>query len=128
MKKPTVIKQQGMTCTRAEADPVLIHNNKARLIRETDSLKTLSGLFYLAGNEVRLKILYLIFHETRLCVCDLSDILEMKIPAVSQHLRKLKDMGLVKTRREGQTIFYSITEEYRYYFDIIFNRMLKYKG
>ena len=130
IKKNITVTQKGMTCTRAEADPVLIHNNKARLINEEENLKKLAGMFYLAGNEVRLKILYLIFHESqegRLCVCDLSDILEMKIPAVSQHLRKLKDMGLVKTKRERQTIYYSITETYRYYFDVFFNRLLTYK-
>ena len=127
IKKNNTFTQKGMTCTRTEADPVLIHNNKARLINEEENLKKLSGIFYLSGNKVRLKILYLIFNESRLCVCDLSDILEMKIPAVSQHLRKLKDLGLVKTKREGQTIYYSITEAYHYYFDTFFNRLLKYK-
>ncbi|MCD6202538.1 MAG: winged helix-turn-helix transcriptional regulator [Bacteroidales bacterium] len=116
-----------MTCIRADADPVLIHNNRARLIHEEENLKKLAGIFYLTGNEVRLKLLYLIFHESKLCVCDLSDILEMKIPAISQHLRKLKDLKLVKTQRKGQTIYYHINEEYHYYFDTFFNRLLRYK-
>ena len=127
INNPRIINQKGMTCTRTEADPVLIHNNKARLINEDVNLKKLAGIFYLTGNDVRLKILYLIFSENRLCVCDLSDILEMKIPAVSQHLRKLKDLGLVNTHRQGQTIYYSITEEYEYYMDNFFNRLLKYR-
>lgn len=62
----------------------------------------------LAGNEVRLKILFLIYEENELCPCDLSDILGMSIPAVSQHLRKLRDGGLIESRREGQTIFYKL--------------------
>lgn len=127
IKKPAPIAKKGMICIRADADPVLIHNNRARLIHEGENLKKLSDIFYLAGNEVRLKLLYLIFHESRLCVCDLSDILEMKIPAISQHLRKLKDLGLVKSKREGQTIYYHISEEFHYYFDTFFNRLLKYK-
>jgi DNA-binding transcriptional ArsR family regulator len=53
----------------------------------------------------------LIDSEERLCVCDLSDVLDMKIPAVSQHLRKLKDAGIVKTEREGTVIYYRISEE-----------------
>jgi ArsR family transcriptional regulator, lead/cadmium/zinc/bismuth-responsive transcriptional repressor len=62
----------------------------------------------LAGNEVRLKILYLLKHENELCPCDISDILEMSLPAVSQHLRKLKDANLIQFRKVGQTIFYSL--------------------
>jgi DNA-binding transcriptional ArsR family regulator len=65
----------------------------------------------LAGNEVRLKIVYLLEEEKELCPCDLADILGMSIPAVSQHLRKLKDGNIVETRKEGQTIYYSLTQE-----------------
>ena len=61
---------------------------------------------------MRLKILYLLFEEKRLCVCDLSDILGMNISAISQHLRKMKDRNLLETERDAQTIFYSLTTEY----------------
>jgi DNA-binding transcriptional ArsR family regulator len=77
-----------------------------------DSFDFVSSGLELATNHVRLKILFLLFEEKRLCVCDLSDILGMTIPAVSQHLRKLKDRELVEARREGQTIFYSLTKTY----------------
>jgi DNA-binding transcriptional ArsR family regulator len=49
--------------------------------------------------------------EKELCPCDLADILGMSIPAVSQHLRKLKDGNIVQTRKERQTIYYSLTQE-----------------
>ena len=114
-------------CTRTDADPVLLHNIKARLIHEEEELQKLAEIFYLSGNEVRLKILYLLFQEEKLSVCDITNILEMKIPAVSQHLRKLKDLGMVKTRRQGQTIYYSLASGYRYYFEVFFNRLLKHK-
>jgi DNA-binding transcriptional ArsR family regulator len=65
----------------------------------------------LTGNEVRLKIIYLLEEESELCPCDLADILGMTIPAVSQHLRKLKDSNIVETRKEGQTIYYTLTQE-----------------
>lgn len=68
----------------------------------------LSHLLALAGSEVRLKILFLLHAEGELCPCDLSDMLGMSVPAVSQHLRKLKDAQLVQNRREGQTIFYAL--------------------
>lgn len=40
----------------------------------------------------------------------MSDILEMSVPAILQHLRKMKDAGVVRNRREGQTLFYSLIE------------------
>jgi ArsR family transcriptional regulator, lead/cadmium/zinc/bismuth-responsive transcriptional repressor len=71
----------------------------------------LAQVMDLAGNENRLKIIYLLREENNLCVCDLSDILSMSIPAVSQHLRKLKDAQLIQARKVGQTVFYSLREE-----------------
>jgi len=108
MSKIEKINYTGSFCSRLYADPVMIHNCKAKILNMRDKIKALSDLYRLAGNEVRFKILFLIQSENRLCVCDLSDILEMKIPAVSQHLRKLKDGGILETTREGQTIYYSM--------------------
>tara|TARA_R110001632_G_scaffold202424_8_gene325507 strand:- start:92 stop:352 length:261 start_codon:yes stop_codon:yes gene_type:complete len=65
----------------------------------------------LTGNPVRLKILYLLHQEKRLCVCDISDILTMNVPAISQHLRKLKDRNLIYSEKEAQTIFYAIEKD-----------------
>ena len=127
MAEASETNNSDLSCRRTQVDPILIHNNRARLLNEGEQLEKLAGIFSLSGNTVRLKILYLLFQEERLCVCDLTDILGMKIPAVSQHLRKLKDMGMVKTKREGQTIYYSIAETYRYYFDTFFSRLLKHK-
>lgn len=47
-----------------------------------------------------------------MCPCDLSDILGMTVPAISQHLKKLKDAGLVSTDKVGQTVFYSLRSEH----------------
>ena len=66
----------------------------------------------MAGNEVRLKILYLLEEEKELCPCDLSDILGMSIPAISQHLRKLRDSNVIESRKDGQTIYYSIKADH----------------
>jgi DNA-binding transcriptional ArsR family regulator len=71
----------------------------------------LSRTLALSGNEVRLKILYLLSEEGELCPCDLSDILGMSIPAISQHLRKMKDGNILISKRTGQTIFYSLAEK-----------------
>lgn len=99
-----------MTCIRKEADPDkiskfsnVINTNKSNFARVSKQLS-------LIGNEVRLKILWLL-QQNELCVCDLSDILKMTIPAVSQHLRKLKDLEMVDFRREGKTLYYFVHPE-----------------
>ena len=99
------------TCIRLFADHEQIKSCKAKLKTAQKSFASLSNVLALAGNEVRLKIIYLLEEEKELCPCDLSDILCMSIPAVSQHLRKLKDGNIVETRKEGQTIYYSLTQD-----------------
>lgn len=100
-------------CIREVADLNQI-NRCIQILEEVDaSILKLADILKLAGNDVRLKILFLLSKEERLCPCDLSDILDMSIPAVSQHLRKLKDAGVVHTTRDGQVIFYSLDESFR---------------
>lgn len=100
------------SCIRQQADIEQINRCKDRVLELNDSFDYLSNGLELAGNTLRLKILFLLYEEKRLCVCDISDVLGMTISAVSQHLRKLKDRNLVETDREAQTIFYSLTKEY----------------
>jgi len=102
----------NISCIRQQADIKQIRRCKDRVSELNRSFDYLSNGLELAGNNVRLKILFLLYEEERLCVCDISDILGMSISAVSQHLRKLKDRKLIKTEREAQTIFYSLTKEY----------------
>ena len=103
---------ESTKCIRLFADEVQINECKKKLKANTASLSQLSKVLELAANEVRLKILYLLEEEDHLCPCDLSDILGMSIPAVSQHLRKLKDGNIIEARRDGQTIYYSLKEEH----------------
>lgn len=98
-------------CIRDVADLAQIKRCRDVLSSIQPSTEKLSDVLKLAGNDARLKILYLLNQEAQLCPCDLSDILDMSIPAVSQHLRKLKDGGLVVTQREGKVIFYSLNQE-----------------
>lgn len=103
---------ENNTCIRVLADPIQIKECKAKVKANEKSFEQLSGVLALAGNEVRLKILYLMQEEKELCPCDMSDILGMSIPAISQHLRKLKDGNVVETRKVGQTIYYSLKTEH----------------
>ncbi len=97
-------------CIRPDADKLLIDKCKKNLQKAETSFIRLSRVLSLAGDDVRMKMLYLLEEENELCVCDLADILEMTIPAVSQHLRKLKDGNILQTRRSKQTIYYSLKE------------------
>lgn len=105
-------KMANETCIRQEADITQIKNCRQKIKENSRSFIQLGQILSLAGNEVRLKILYLLEEEEELCPCDLSDILKMSIPAVSQHLRKMKDGNIVESRKAGQTIFYSLRREH----------------
>jgi DNA-binding transcriptional ArsR family regulator len=98
-------------CIRIFADKKQIKDCKTALKTAKKSFSQLSDILALAGNEARLKILYLLEEEKELCPCDLADILSMTVPAISQHLRKLKDGHIVETRKDGQTVYYSLTKE-----------------
>jgi len=97
------------SCCRLEVDTNLIEDAKARLEHYETYIEDQAKIFSLLGNEVRLKITTLFLEFERMCVCDLSDVLEMNQSPISQHLRKLKDGGVLVNKREGMTIFYSIS-------------------
>lgn len=99
------------SCIRVFADVEQIQQCKIEIDRVKPSIASVANALSLSGNEVRLKILYLLSRESKLCPCDLSDILEMTVPAISQHLKKLREGGLVTSEKVGQTVFYSLHEE-----------------
>jgi Predicted transcriptional regulators len=92
----------GPNFTKAEF--ALIKKN----LSEQRGLDALADLLAVSGNRQRLKIIYLLHAHKEMCVCDLAECLDMGTSAVSQHLRKLKDKNIVRSRREKQTIFYSL--------------------
>lgn len=99
------------TCIRVMADPVQIRECKESLEKLENPLNDLTKLFNLSGNPARMKILFLLYKESQMCPCDLSDILDMSVGGVSQHLRKLKDGGIISDKKVGQTVFYSLNAE-----------------
>tara|TARA_R110002072_G_scaffold154941_2_gene304998 strand:+ start:11700 stop:12071 length:372 start_codon:yes stop_codon:yes gene_type:complete len=100
-----------ISCTRAEANHKQLQNCMATIDKMEGNFQKISKLLSITGNEVRLKILFLLNMEKELCPCDLADILKMSVPAVSQHIRKMKDASVITARREGQTIYYSLNED-----------------
>ena len=112
-------------CIRDVADLNQINRCIASLEEVDQSIEQLVTILKLTANEARLKILYLLSREGHLCPCDLSDILDMSIPAVSQHLRKLKDGGLIDPKRDGQVIYYRLNEPFDKILEPNFNQITK---
>ena len=81
------------------------------LLPGEDDLYDLAELFKVFGDSTRIKILYVLF-ESELCVCDIAQLLGMTQSAVSHQLRILKSNKLVKFRREGKTVFYSLDDDH----------------
>ena len=74
-------------------------------------LYDLSELYKVFGDSTRIKILYVLF-EAEMCVCDIAQLLNMSQSAISHQLRVLKQSRLVKYRREGKTVFYSLADDH----------------
>ena len=80
-----------------------------RVMPEDEILYDLAELFKIFGDSTRIKILYVLF-ESEMCVCDIAQLLGMTQSAISYQLRSLKQAKLVKYRREGKTVFYSLAD------------------
>lgn len=78
---------------------------------EEEKLYDLAELFKVFGDSTRIKILYALF-EAELCVCDISQLLNVSQTAVSHQLRVLKTNKLVKCRKEGKNVFYSLADDH----------------
>ena len=76
---------------------------------EEEILYDLAELFKVFGDSTRIKILYVLF-QSEMCVCDIAQLLNMSQSAISHQLRVLKQAQLVKYRREGKTVFYSLAD------------------
>lgn len=82
-----------------------------RNMPDDEILYDLAELFKIFGDSTRIKILYVLF-EAEMCVCDIAQLLGMTQSAISHQLRALKQSKLVKYRREGKTVFYSLADNH----------------
>lgn len=94
-------------CSEHEA---AVRELTARLPSE-NRLDMLEELFKIFGDSTRIKILY-VLHEGELCVCDIAAVLSMTQSAVSHQLRILRHNRLIKSRRNGKNIYYSLADEH----------------
>lgn len=82
-----------------------------KLLPMDELLYDLAEFYKIFGDSTRIKILYALL-ESELCVCDIAEVLGNSQSAVSHQLRILKQSKLVKFRREGKTVFYSLADEH----------------
>ena len=97
-------------CQETQTPPSRIETVK-KLLPADEVLYDLAELFKIFGDSTRIKLLYALY-ESELCVCDLADVLGLTQSAVSHQLRLLKSSKLVKFRREGKTVFYSLADDH----------------
>ncbi len=92
-----------------------IHDELLEKVRgimpEEETLYDLAELYKVFGDTTRIKILYALF-ESEMCVCDIAGLLGISISAISHQLRILKQARLVRFRREGKTVFYSLSDDH----------------
>ena len=82
-----------------------------KVMPDEQQLLDLSEFFKVFGDSTRIKILY-VLSQSEMCVCDIASLLQMGQSAISHQLRVLKQMRLVKFRRDGKTVFYSLSDSH----------------
>ncbi len=96
-------------------DFLCVHEDTVARLKQTlppeEELMDLADLFKNFADSTRIRMLYLL-SESELCVCDISRLLGMSQSAISHQLRILKQSKLVKARRDGRTVFYSLADEH----------------
>jgi len=98
------------TCETPEVHEELLQIVNEKM-PEDEKLFDLSELFKVFGDSTRMKILFVLF-EAEVCTCDLAAVLKMTPSAISHQLNALKRAKLVKTRRDGKSVFYSLADEH----------------
>ena len=96
-----------------QCDFIHVHQDLVDRVTEVmpdeDQLLDLAEFFKVFGDSTRIKILY-VLSQAEMCVCDIATLLQMGQSAISHQLRVLKQMRLVKFRRDGRTVFYSLAD------------------
>lgn len=106
-----MLKDDKLIC----CDATIIHQGVVDKVRaklpQEEQLYDLAELFKVFGDTTRIKILSVLF-ESEMCVCDIAAALRMSQSAISHQLRVLKKAKLVKFRREGKVVYYSLHDEH----------------
>ena len=106
-----MIDKNGMECCDCTQVHDDIVSEVTSQLPDDEILYDLAELFKVFGDSTRIKILYAL-SERELCVCDISELLGVSQTAISHQLRVLKGAKLVKYRREGKKVFYSLDDDH----------------
>ena len=98
-------------CTINEIDPEKVAFVQKKALPE-QTVERLSRLFSALSDPTRLKILHALTVTKELCVCDLAVLAELSVSAVSHQLRLLRDRDLVRARRDGRMVYYSVADDH----------------
>ncbi|VVB77544.1 Putative arsenical resistance operon repressor ArsR [uncultured archaeon] len=104
------MKQNNDACEIFCINEKIVKEVKSSMLSDEEFFK-LSENFKIISDSTRIKILYAL-SKKELCVCDLATILKMKQSAISHQLRILKDTRLVKFRKEGKIVYYSLIDKH----------------
>lgn len=103
--------KQNVEC----CETIEVHEELLKIVEEKmppeEELYDLAELYKIFGDSTRIRILFVLF-EAEVCVCDLAQALHMTQSAISHQLRILKQNKLVKNRREGKSVFYSLADDH----------------
>jgi DNA-binding transcriptional ArsR family regulator len=102
--------KQDEVCDLVQIDLARVRKLRTELVAE-DAVQGLADTFSALGDPTRVRILDALSHG-ELCVCDLAAVLKLSQSAVSHQLRLLRGMRLVKPRREGRVVFYSLDDQH----------------
>jgi DNA-binding transcriptional ArsR family regulator len=98
------------SCEELKINQENVDTVKARMIDDSDALR-LSEFFKVLGDQTRLKIIFAL-SQCDLCVCDIAEAVGMTQSAVSHQLRIMRNMRLVKFRKEGKSVYYSLDDDH----------------
>jgi DNA-binding transcriptional ArsR family regulator len=104
------INEEFKTCECKNVHQEIVSGAKSTMPDE-EVLYDLAELFKVFGDSTRIRILYALF-ASEMCVCDIANLLNMTDSAISHQLRVLKQARLVKFRKEGKTVFYSLDDDH----------------
>jgi len=98
-------------CSIHEINPESVAFVQSKTLSE-DTIEGLSRIFSALSDPTRLKILHALTVTDELCVCDLAVIADLSVSAVSHQLRLLRDRNLVRARRDGRMVYYSLADDH----------------
>ena len=88
----------------------VLDNTKGKMLKDNE-FSVIANYFKALGDNTRIRIIWALYNN-EMCVCDLSNLLNMSISSISHQLRELKINKLIKSRKVGKTVYYSLTDKH----------------